>query len=171
MLFGGNGKDRGAMPAPSKFKADVKQKILEAKMVGASNRTAAAVARVDIATLTRWLDKGKSAPEGSPYREFHDDFRAAEAHPNMRALGVIYKDLPDVSSLAWKFIERREPGYAPPMPQTQAIQAAPVMIHLSFHDGGALDAGTIEAFIEGEAIEQDIPAEEAVAALPAPTPA
>ena len=32
----------------------------------------------------------------------------------MRALGIVYRELPNDPMLAWKFLERREPGFAPP---------------------------------------------------------
>jgi hypothetical protein len=142
------------MPTPSKFKAEVRQKIIQALSVGASRRTAAAIAGVDQAQIRRWLEKGETAAEGTSYREFYTDVISAEAAPRMRALGVIYKELPDNPGLAWKFIERREDGYAPPIPQM--VQTAPqVQIQLSFHDGGAVTASAVESYIEGEVIEQD----------------
>lgn len=159
------------MPTPTKFTAETRQKILQALQVGASRRTAAAIAGVDHTQVQRWMKKGSDAASGTRFREFYEDVNRAEASPRMRALGVIYKELPDNPGLAWKFIERTEPGYAPPMPQMQAAPAQPVLIHLSFHDGGPLDSGTIDAFIEGEAVEQDDPAPQSVVALPPPTPA
>jgi transposase-like protein len=142
------------MPTPTKFTGETRQQILEALQVGASRRTAAAIARVDEATLRRWMEQGKSAGEGTRFREFYTQVLEAEAHPRMRALGIIYRAMEDKPDFAWKFAERRESGFAPPMPQ--ALQAAPqVQIQLSFHDGGALAPSVVQSFIEGEVVEQD----------------
>jgi hypothetical protein len=153
------------MPTPSKFTAERRDKIIQALQVGASRRTACHIAGVDESNLRRWLARGLEAAEGTRYRDFYEEVRKAEASPSMRALGIIYKEMPDNPMLAWKFIERKEPGYEPPMPMAPA--AMPVTtIHLSFHDGGPLDSGAIDAIIEGELVEQDDePAE--VHALPA----
>lgn len=124
------------MGRPSKFTEPVKERILEALRVGASRRTACALAGVDEASLRRWLDKGKKESEGS-YHEFLAAVLEAEAHPNARALGIIYREMENRPDLAWKFIERREAGYAPPVAQPAAA-AAPVVIQLSFADGTPL---------------------------------
>jgi hypothetical protein len=139
------------VPTPSKFTDGNRKKILEALQVGASRRTAAAVARIGEATLRRWMEEGREAKEGSRFHKFYKDVLEAEAHPRMRALGVIYNEM-DNPGIAWKFIERREPGFAPPMPSVPTGPAAPVMIQLSFHDGEALAAVQV---IEGEFVEQD----------------
>jgi hypothetical protein len=155
------------VPTPTKFKAEVRQKIIQALSVGASRRTAAAIAGVDHEQIRRWMDKGKNSAEGTAYHEFYIDVISAEASPRMRALGVIYKELPDNPGLAWKFVERREPGYEAPIAAIQQPQATPVVVHLSFHDGSALTPSVVESFIEGEIVEQDEPAE--TRSLPAQT--
>ena len=96
------------MPTPSKFTAEARTAILEALAIGASRRTAAHLAKIGEATLRRWMADGAKASEGSRYRQFHDEVLAAEAAPLVRALGIIYRELPDKPDLAWKFIERRE---------------------------------------------------------------
>lgn len=142
------------MPTPTKFTTETRKKILEALQVGASRRTAAAIARVDEATLRRWMDQGKSGGEGSRFREFYDQVLEAEAHPKMRALGIIYRAMEDKPDFAWKFAERRESGFAPPLPAAASTAPAQVQIQLSFHDGGPLPS-VVQSFIEGEAVEQD----------------
>ena len=103
------------MPARSTFTAEKAEKILQALHVGASLRTAAAVAGVPDATLRRWIAKGKAASEGTRFREFYEAVQEAEAAPRMRALGIVYRELPDNAALAWRFLERHEPGFAPPL--------------------------------------------------------
>jgi hypothetical protein len=144
------------MPTKSKFVAETRTKIIQALSVGASRRTAAHIAGVDEATLRRWCERGKGATEGR-YAEFLTEVLKAEASPRMRALGVVYKDLPDNPMLAWKYVERKEPGYAPPMPN-MAPSAAPVVIQLSLSDGsmppilGAPPA-LVDGIIEGEIVD------------------
>ena len=140
------------MPTPSKFTAETRAKITEALSVGASRRTAAAIAGVDESQIRRWMKRGEDGEDGSRFREFYRAVLEAEAAPRMRALGVIYRELPDNPALAWKFIERREPGFAPPMPNTTPVQAGPVVIQLSLSDGRPMLPETV---IEVGTIEQD----------------
>lgn len=120
------------MGRPSKFTADRRNRILEAKRVGASNRTAARVAGISPSVLQDWLKRGETGPKDSSYAKFLADFEEAAAHPRERALGIIYNALPDRPDLAWKYVERREDGYAPPIAAPAAVGAGPVNIVLSF---------------------------------------
>jgi hypothetical protein len=122
------------MGRPSKFTADRRERILQAKRVGASNVTASRVAGIDPATLRDWLKRGETGPKDSNYRKFLDDFEEAAAHPRERALGIIYNALPDRPDLAWKYVERQEEGYAAPIVNAPAIAAQPVNITLSFFE-------------------------------------
>ena len=127
------------MPARSKFTQATRQRVLEAKRIGASDRTAAHIAGIDHSTLGRWLARGKGAGEGSSYRAFHDEFRAAEAEPRLRALAIVHEQMPDNPSLAWKFIERREDGYAPPAAAPPSPAWPPTtVIQLKLSDGRPL---------------------------------
>jgi hypothetical protein len=153
------------MPTPTKFTAETRQKILQALQVGASRTTSAHIAGVDEAQVRRWIAKGKDAAPGTRFREFYEAVIAAEASPRMRALGIIYKEMPDRPDLAWKYIERREPGYAPPMPSMPPPSQGPVIIQLALADGGRLQLPSADV-IEGEVVdEQD---EQPGAAPPAP---
>ena len=69
------------------------------------------MAGVPETTLRRWLMKGRAASEGTRFREFYEDVQEAEAAPRVRALSILYRDLADNPMLAWKFLERREPGF------------------------------------------------------------
>ena len=143
------------MPTPSKFVVEVREKIIQALSVGASRTTAAHIAGVDEAQVRRWIAKGKDSAGGTRFREFYEEVLKAEANPRMRALGVIYKELPDRPDLAWKFIERREPGYAPPMPAMGSAPAGPVVVQLAFSNRSPLQLEAAEV-IEGEVVEPDI---------------
>lgn len=158
------------MPTPSKFTEATRTAVVGALKVGASRRTASATARIGEATLRRWMEQGKEAAEGSRWRRFHDDVLEAEAHPKLRALASVYDEMPGNPALSFKWLQARESGFEPPMPMVQPAVPQMIQVHLSFHDDGALSPSAVQAFIEGEAIEQDEPAEE-VRALPAPGPA
>src|ERR1051326_2460994 len=124
------------MGRPSKFTAENRRKVIEAAMVGATRPVQAQIAGIGLTTLKRWVEKAKESPPDSVWGRFLADLEQAEAHPKMRALGVVYKAMEDRPDLAWKFIERRVDGYAPPMPNTQP-PVQQVMIALSFPDGSS----------------------------------
>lgn len=151
------------MPTPSKFTTEVRKKILEALQVGASHQTAAHIAGIGHPTLSRWLSEGRDKLD-SPKGKFLAACQEAEAHPKTRALGIIYNAMPDKPELAWKFIERREHGFAPPMPALQSPPAGPVVIQLSLADGRPV--ALADTVIEVDAVEQD----ETAGVLPDPAP-
>lgn len=127
------------MPARSKFTTPVRQKLLEAKRMGASDQTACALARISDETLRRWLVRGKDAPEGSQYRTFYLDFREAAVDPNARALSAVSAVFLDQPTVAWRYLERREPGYAPPAPSQPMPQwPQTTVIQLKLSDGKPL---------------------------------
>lgn len=142
------------MPTPSKFTKDRRERILQALQVGASLDTAAAVGGVGPTTLKRWIEEGRTAAEGSTSgkRAFYELVLEAQAHPKARALGIIYKAMEDKPELAWKFIERREHGFAPPAPMSPGGPSGPVVIQLSLSDGRPVLPATA---IEVGALEQD----------------
>jgi hypothetical protein len=145
------------MPARSKFTPAAKKRILDAKRIGASNATAAAWAGIDTDTLRRWLLDGRAAGEGSAKRVFHDEFRQAEVEPNLKALAVIQTEVEENKNptVAMKFLERKEPGFAPPVPAGVAASQSPVVINLTFADGGA----ALPRWIDTEVIDaQESPA-------------
>ncbi len=87
------------------------------------------------------------------WHTFYLQVLEAEAHPRTRALGIIYKEMPDRPDLAWKFIERREPGYEPAVPSVQPPQG-PTVIQLVLTDDGSpfhLIQGEIE---DGEVVDE-----------------
>lgn len=142
----------------SKFDASRKSKILEVLALGASMETAASLARINPVTLYRWLRAGQDAAPESQYGKFWLDVQEARAMPRLRALQTVYNELEDDPTMAWKFLERREPGFAPPS-SLSAGPAGPVVIQLSFSNGqalphatGALDDGIIDVE-EAELVE------------------
>ena len=117
----------------SMFTAARRERILQAKRLGASDRTAAQVAGISSSTLQDWKKRGREGTKDSAYRKFLEEMEQAEAHPKERALGIIYNALEDRPDLAWKFIERREDTYAAPIAAPPpAVQ--PVSITLSFFE-------------------------------------
>jgi hypothetical protein len=145
------------MGRPSKFTADRRERILQAKRVGASNRTAARVAGISPSVLADWLKRGETGLAESNYHQFWEEFEEASAHPRERALGIIYNALPDRPDLAWKYIERREDGYAPPIQAPAIAQVGPVNVMLSFIEATrpavaeVIDVGTAEPTPSGPA--------------------
>jgi transposase-like protein len=124
------------MPNRSRFTEDVRRTILQALAVGASRRTAAAVAGIDRHTLSRWISRGESAPAGSRFADFVAEVERAEATPRLRALATVNRDLADNAMLAWKFLERREDGFQPPAPGGPVMPIlGPTTIELKFADG------------------------------------
>lgn len=149
------------MPTPSKFTAERRQRIIQALSIGASRNTAAGIAGVDESAIRRWIAKGKEAEPGSRFREFYEEVIQAEASPRMRALGIIYKEMPDNPVLAWKYIERREPGFAPPVAGIGAPSQQPVVIQLNFHDGSSTQPALTEGdVVEGEVVDEHYDDEE-----------
>lgn len=128
------------MPTPSKFTESIRGILLEALRIGASRRTACQIAGVDPSQMTRWMKKGEEsrAPD-SQFRLFREEVLKAESEPKLRALGVVWRAMPDKPDLAWKFIERREAGYAPPMPNMPALaEEGPIIIRLTLPDSRPL---------------------------------
>ncbi len=148
------------MGRPSKFTEARKEQIIAVLKVGGSRDTAAQVAGVTGETLRVWLKRGEGMVDDedeeqeSAYAEFYERVLAAEAEPRFRALGIVYKALPDKPELAWKVIERKEPGYAAPMPGAKQVAPA-VQINLSLAGSSA----PMPSWIEGEVVDaEEVPA-------------
>ena len=142
------------MGRPSKFTAAARAKVLEALGYGASRVTAANYAGVDEATLRRWVARGKEQAAG-PWHDFLIAVLEAEAQPKVRALRVISDDVAVSPTTAWKFVERREPGFAPPMIHQPAAVGAPVIIQLGFADSTIPALTPPETVIEVGTVEPD----------------
>jgi len=137
------------VPAKSKFTAAAREAILEVKGMGGPNTLACAYAGIDVDTLRRWLDKGRDADEGV-YHDFAIAFEEAQAAPQVRALMLLQKKLPDSDALLMKYIERQVKGYEPPMNAPAAVHTGPTVIALQFQSGAPatpawLDAEVIDA--------------------------
>jgi hypothetical protein len=55
--------------------------------------------------LSRWIERGKRAPEGSRYREFAEAVALAEENPSLRALKAEQGRLRDPAA-AWNWLVR-----------------------------------------------------------------
>lgn len=143
------------MPTLSKFTEPRKKQFLEVLEVGGSRQTACAIAGFSDETLRTWLRRGEEAKEAdSAYAKFREDVLAAEATPRFKALGMLQRTLPDNPAVLWKYIERQEPGYAPPQPNVSRAQPQ-VQIHLSL--GGSTTP--LPAWLEGEVVDaKEVPA-------------
>lgn len=149
------------MPRPSKFTEPIKNQILAVLKVGGSRETACAVAGLSTETLRVWLKQGEAEEDHdiSPWADFRREVLAAEAEPRFKALGIVDREMANNPMLAWRVIERREPGYAPPMPGSTG-GTPQVQINLSLSGSTA----PLPSWIQGTAVEVD--AEESPA-LPA----
>jgi len=130
------------MTAPAKFDdAWRREKAIQALGLGASLRTAAALAEVDVATLHQWLKRGSEEDIGA-YHDFYVEVEKGKAEVRLRAIGVVQAAIDGNSSLAMKFLERFEEGWAPQLPVTPAKKDSPVVINLRFNGGSdPADAG------------------------------
>ena len=145
------------MPRPSKFTEPVKNQILAVLKVGGSRETACAVAGLSTETLRVWLKQGLDEEDHdiSPWADFRREVLAAEAEPRFKALAIVEREMDNNPMLAWKVIERREPGYAPPMPG-KTTSGPQVQINLSLAGSSA----ALPSWIDAEVIEdaQEVPA-------------
>jgi hypothetical protein len=119
------------LPTPSKFRTATRARVIELLSCGASRRTAARVAGIEHSTLVKWITKGRDAPEGTLFHRFYLQVMQAEAQPRLRALRVVHDAMPDHPDLAMKFLERREPGFAPGGAHMEPA-TGPVTVQLTF---------------------------------------
>lgn len=113
-----------------KFTADRKAEVLRARRLGASQQTCAAAGGISKETLRLWLERGRTS-DGGNYADFAAEFDAAGAYPNVRALEIVQKAMLDKPELAWKFLQVKEPGFAPPATQLPARSGSAVVVNLS----------------------------------------
>lgn len=137
------------MPTQSKFTEPVKKRILEYLRLGASRQTAAHASGVNKGTLTRWMQDGETSARGSAKRKFYEDVLGAESEGNIKALRIVSLEMENDPKLAWRYLERREPGYAPPMPQSPSVPIGPVVVQLAF-------SGRKPLALESEVIEAEV---------------
>jgi transposase-like protein len=143
------------MAMPSKFTAERKEIILNALRIGAPLKDAAEWAGIDPSQLTRWIQRGEKAAEGTSWRNFHDEVRVAQAEPKMKALGIVNREMENKADLAWKFVERRVKGYAPPAPIAPPAPKSATVISLSFAGVPARPQLVPNEAEEGELVEPD----------------
>ena len=122
------------MPAHSKFTAAVREKILEVKRAGGPDTLACQWAGISVESLRLWKNKGRQADEGN-YHDFVLAIEEAEATPQVRALFLLQKKLPDNDNLLMKYIERQVKGYEPPAMVPPQVHIGPTVIALTFSDG------------------------------------
>jgi hypothetical protein len=127
------------MGRPTVLTQPRRDKIVECLRIGSSRRTAAAIAGISHETIRLAMQRGEKAAPGTSDRLFYEAVIQAEAEPRARALGIIWREMENRPDLAWKFIERREPGFAPPQPQAPS-QPQQVMIALTLPGGRPIRA-------------------------------
>lgn len=92
---------------PSKLTDTIKQRIIEVISVGGNKTLAAKYAGVCRQTLHDWLARGEKQKNGV-YRDFLDEFRRAEARPELLAMGMVQQAIEngDLYSARW-YLEKR----------------------------------------------------------------
>ncbi len=125
------------MPTRSKFTAKRRETIIEALRRGNSRRTAAALAGVDHKSITRWLQRGAEAPDGSTWRQFAEAVAHAEAAAAGEMVEIIRRDAVvegNAKSAMW-WLERRDPEFRrQPSTEPPPAPEGPIVIQLSFDD-------------------------------------
>lgn len=131
----------------SKFTKQRVERIIQAAALGASQDTCAALAGIDQGTLSKWLTRGAKELEQAEdldnlptYAEFARDYAFAQAAPRERALTIVHREMDSNPRLAWDYLQRKEPGYAPPSPELPDRGGGPVIIQLTLADGSPLGA-------------------------------
>lgn len=122
------------MPARSKFTATRRHAVLEVLKAGGSRREAAKAGGVDHATLIRWVARGQRAAPGTRFRDFYEAVVEAQTDPHLRVLQLAADEMEDDPAAAWRFLERREPGFAPTVPEAHDRPAGLVVIQLTLHE-------------------------------------
>lgn len=92
---------------PSKLTDTIKRRIIEVIGVGGNKTLAAKYAGVSRQTIHDWLARGEKQKKGI-YRDFLDEFRRAEARPEILAMGMIQRAIQngDLQSAKW-YLEKR----------------------------------------------------------------
>ena len=92
----------------TKLNEEIAKRIIQAIQMGATYEIAAEHAGICRKTLYSWIEKGKTASQGSRYYTFLHDFRKAEARAALTSLTTIQKEIQngDWKAAAW-FLDRR----------------------------------------------------------------
>jgi transposase-like protein len=140
------------MPTPSRFTAERREIILEALRRGNSLSTAAAMARVDKSTLSRWLKRGREAHECSRFRRFAEDCEAAAAIFAGEMVEIIRRDAlveKNAKTAMW-WLERRGDEFSP-YPADAPNSEGPIVVSLRFSGAPVVQPGLVST-------EEDDPA-------------
>jgi hypothetical protein len=118
--------------AQSKFTQARRDAALEVFRAGGGVRQAARAAQVDHATMIRWLARAAKAPPGGRWSQFGHDVEVARAgSPILVALRTERERMMANPDLAWRFIERTEPGYSR-VRNAHTVPSEPVQVEVSF---------------------------------------
>lgn len=86
----------------SKLTEKAKREILQVIAVGGSKSLACKHAGISLVSLLNWLKRGDESNKGI-YHDFLLEFRAAEARPDILAMGIVHRAIKDgdVRSAQW----------------------------------------------------------------------
>lgn len=132
------------MGRPTKLTDKVRKDILEVIGAGGSITHAAKWSGVSRQTIHDWLSLGKRANRGI-YREFYDDFRRAEARPEIIAMSIVQRAIRDGDLKACQWYLERRAGW-------NGREETPVQITIS-HDQLSVNQLLIEAASASKSLE------------------
>ena len=126
------------MARPSKLTPEVRAKLLEASRLGLTRKLSAAYAGVDVSTLYRYMEKGRTANRGQ-FRELYDAIKRAESHGAARALIKVHAAADDSWQAAAWILERRH-GYRKGGPAEAELEEEAAREVLPLDEGEVLRA-------------------------------
>jgi len=92
----------------SKLTDDVRRRITDAVLIGASRACAAGAAGIGESTFYRWLERGEASSKG-PFREFWEAVSEAECQAELAAVRCWQAAMANDWRAAMHFLERRFP--------------------------------------------------------------
>ncbi len=104
------GKANPGQGHPSKLDAKIANQIVGLLQKGITMEIASQAVGVHIATIYRWVEKGKRHDLGHPYREFCDAIGKARALCEINLVDIITKHAPQDSDDAKWLLERMFPA-------------------------------------------------------------
>jgi transposase len=97
------------MARPTKLTSLVQDRLCNAIRAGNYYETACAYAGISYSTFREWMIRGEARRSGSPFLEFLEAVRAAEAEAEMAVVALWQRHIPDNWQAARDFLARRYP--------------------------------------------------------------
>lgn len=111
------------MGRKSKLTDVTKRNILQVISVGGSKSLACAHAGITLPTLLNWLKRGEESNRGV-YADFYNEYKQAEARPDIMAMGMVFKAVQEGDLKASMWWLEKKAGWG-------QQQESPVQINIS----------------------------------------